>query len=286
MNKTYKLLTLAAISGVSYINAASIQVGDLRLPSANYNGGYTYFDAASGGDLTRAVSGAPVGVNSTFTAVTQNSGDTLDPSTDIGLQTYSSATVIRQLNRFGSDPDGPAGAAGPQRAGGVQWQIGLSPIDGYLSGNSLDLTTLDLRLLTDPSDDNKSYDVYLSYTLPADSISILGLDTSDSAGTNNYNNVWLPAQSGTEGDIINGTHKLIELNFTGNMDTTINLLPLYDAGVSDVNLIMMSGAFFSGRTIGINDGSGLFIDTVAIPEPSSAILMGLGSVAFLLRRRR
>ena len=286
MNKTYKLLTLAAISGVSYINAASIQVGDLRLPSANYGGGFTYFDAASDGDLTRAVSGAPVGVNSTFTAVTQNSGDTLDPSTDIGLQTYSSATVIRQLNRYTSDSDGPGGVTGPQRAGGVQWQIGLSPIDGYLSGNSLDLTTLDLRLLTDPNDDAKSYDVYLSYTLPADSISILGLDTSDSAGTNNYNNVWLPAQSGTEGDIINGTHKLIELNFTGNMDTTINLLPLYDAGVSDVNLIMMSGAFFSGRTIGINDGSGLFIDTVAIPEPSSAILMGLGSVAFLLRRRR
>ena len=286
MNKTYKLLTLAAISGVSYINAASIQVGDLRLPSANYGGGFTYFDAASDGDLTRAVSGAPVGVNSTFTAVTQNSGDTLDSGTDIGLQTYSSATVIRQLNRYTSDSDGPGGVTGPQRAGGVQWQIGLSPIDGYLSGNSLDLTTLDLRLLTDPNDDAKSYDVYLSYTLPADSISILGLDTSDSAGTNNYNNVWLPAQSGTEGDIINGTHKLIELNFTGNMDTTINLLPLYDAGVSDVNLIMMSGAFFSGRTIGINDGSGLFIDTVAIPEPSSAILMGLGSVAFLLRRRR
>lgn len=270
------------------VHAAGTQIGDLRLSSNAYSGGFTYFDPASGGDLTRAVVGAPVGVNSNFIAVTQNSdGGTPSDTDDIGLRTYSSSTQIRTINRFGSDQDGPGALGGPQRAGAVQWTIDLSPIGGYLSTNNLALSALDLRLLTNPSDDTAAaeYDVYLSYTNPAESIALAGLNTGLTAGDDNYDDFWFPAQSTAEGAIANGTHKVIELDFTGDMDTTIDLLALYNSGVEDLNLMVVSGAFFSGRTITINDGSGISIDTVAVPEPGVSVLGLLGGFALLRRRR-
>lgn len=271
----------------SMVHAASTQIGDLRLSSGVYSGSVTYFDPASGGDLTRAVGGAPVAVNSSFIAVTQNAGGgTPDSATDIGLQTYSSVTNIRTLNRYASDQDGPGAGGGPQTAGAVQWTIDLSPIGGYLSSNSLALTALDLRLVTNPSDDEKEYDVYLSYTNPAESIALAGITTSGAtAGDDNYDDFWFPAQSVAEGSVANGTHRVVELDFTGDMDTTIDLLALYNAGIEDFNLIMASGAFLSGRTISIADGSGLSIDTAPIPEPGITLLGLMGACAFLRRKR-
>ena len=276
-----------ALAMIAAAEGAGTLIGDLRLSSGTYSGGYTYFDAASGGDLTRNVPGAPVNVNSNFIAVTQNAdGASPESATDIGLQTFSSSTVIRQLNRFAADQDGPGAGGGPQRAGAVQWTVDLSPLGGYLSTNDLDLTALDLRLRTDPSDDAKEYDVYLSYTNVSETISLAGLSTSaTTAGDDNYDNFWFPAQSVAEGGIANGTHKVIERDFTGDMDITVDLLALYDAGVTELNVIMASGAFLSGRTIGVLEGSGLSIDTAPIPEPGVGLLVMVGSFGLLRRRR-
>ena len=277
---------LSAFAIGSTAQAATTQVGDLRLPSNTYSGAFTYFDPASPTHTTRAVAGAPVGINSDFIAVTQNSGGgSPDSATDIGLRTYSSETTIRTINRYASDQDGPGGASGTQTAGAVQWSIDLTPLDGYLSGNSLNLTALDLRLVVNKSDELKEYDVYLSYTNPAESISLAGLSTGATAGDDNYDNFWWPAQSTAEGSVANGTHKVLELDFVGDMDLTVDLLSLYQAGVKDFNLIMASGAFYSGRTTGILDGSGISIDTAPIPEPSSLALLGLGGLLVARRRR-
>ena len=91
MKTTLSIAALAAASISS--QAASTQVGDLRLSSTAYSGSSTYFDPASGGDLTRAVTGAPVNINSNFIVVSQNPGGTADPATDIGLQTLLDETV-------------------------------------------------------------------------------------------------------------------------------------------------------------------------------------------------
>ena len=265
--------------------AAGTQVGDLRLPSANYNGAFTYFDTASSGDLTRAVVGAPVGINSNFIVASQNPDSTVDPADDIGLRTYSSVTTIRQLNRYASDQDGPGAGGGPQRAGAAQWSIDLSPLGTYLTNNSLSLTALDLRLVVDPTDDVRDYDVYLSYTNPGESITLASLSTGATSGDDNYDNFWFPAQSVSEGSVANGTHKVIELDYQGNMDITIDLLSLYSAGVTDMNLIMSSGAFLQNDNFNIQDGSGISIDTAPIPEPSSLALLGLGGLLMARRRR-
>lgn len=280
-------LSLALLVSLpTFAPGASTQIGDLRLPSGNYSGGFTYFDPASGGDTTRAVVGAPVAINSNFIAVTQNPGGaTPDSTSDIGLRTFSSATTLRTLNRFKADQDGPGAGSGPQRAGAVQWTIDLSPLAAYLATNNLGLTALDLRLVTNPSDDSKEYDTYLSYTNAVEGITQANLATGLTAGTDNYNNFWFPAQAVAEGSIANGTHKVIERDFVGDMDSTIDLLALYNNGVTEVNLIMASGDFFSGRTIAIGNGSGLSFDAVTVPEPSISLLAVFGSLALLRRRR-
>ena len=276
---TVLLLVLASVHSA---RAAETQIGDLRIGSNTYST-LTYFDPGFS-ETTRSVTGAPVQVNSSFIGTSQDAGDAPANSTeDIGLQTFSTSTVIRQLNRFASDPDGPGGVAGPQLVGAVQWSFDLSPIDSYLSTNSLDLTALDLDLVTAASDATREYDIYLSYTNAAESIARTSISTSSPAS--NYTTFWFPAQSASEGAVVNGSFKLVELDFTGNMNLTIDLLSLYDSGVREFNLIMSSGAFLSGRTIGIGDGSGISIDTSPVPEPSASLLGLIGGM-FLLRRRR
>jgi hypothetical protein len=288
MKYTFAIGLLFGLSPLAH--AAGTQVGDLRLSSGAYSGAVTYFDPASGGDLTRAVVGAPVGINSNFIAVTQNpDGGAPSITDDIGVQTFSASTQIRTLNRFGSDQDGPGAGGGPQRVGGVQWTIDLSPLNGYLTGNSLDLTALDLNLVNLASDDTKEYDIYLSYTNVAESITLAALDTGLTAGDENYDNFWFPAQGIAEGSVANGTHKVIKRDFMGDMtgatELSIDLLALYDAGITDINLMMVSGAFYSGRTMSIEAGSGIFIDTVPVPEPGVSVLGLLGALGLLRRRR-
>lgn len=247
----------------------------------------TEIDPVSSGDLTRAVTGAPVSVNSDFIAVTQNAGGGTPDGDDIVLRTFSSVTNIRTINRFGADQDGSGPLGGPQRAGGVQWTIDLSPLNSYLSSNSLSLTALDLDMVTTVSANMNEYDMYLSYTNPAESITLAGLATGATAGDDNYDNFWFPAQGVAEGAIANGTHKVIELDETGNLSRTVDLLGLYNAGVTDLNLILASGAFNDERQISIAAGSGLSIDTApAVPEPSSSLLAALAMGAALVKRRR
>lgn len=187
-----------------------------------------------------------------------------DPGTDIGLRTYSSATTIRTLNRFG----------GQISVGAVQWAIDLSPLDDYLVNNSLNLDALTLDLLADASDEGKEFDVYLSYTNPAESISLVGIEPqlaiSADIGELNYTNLFEPANGANLGDIVNGTHKILLEYTPGDISLSEDLLSLYNAGVRDMNLIITTDAFYSGRTLGIGAGSGLFIETSG--GPSSVVI--------------
>ncbi|NNC90689.1 MAG: hypothetical protein HKN82_19705 [Akkermansiaceae bacterium] len=286
-------ITMSALAAgtawASVIPASAIQVGDFRLSSGTYSGGITYFDPSSPTHQTRGVTGAPVQLVSDFVAATQNPGGTPDSGSDIGLQTYSSATNIRTLNRFTADQDGPGPEGGPQRAGAVQWSLDLTPLDSYLGTNNLALTTLALQLNTDPSDDTKLYDVYLSYTNAAESIALAGISTGAASGDDNYDDFWFPAQSVAEGGVANGTHKVVELDYAGNMNLTLDLLALYNSGVTDLNLIMASGDFFSSRTVSILEDSGIWLETTsatAVPEASEAVIFALGVMGLAVQRRR
>lgn len=285
--KFLKLTAAACVAGIGISSyAATTQVGDFRLNSNAYSVD-TAFDIASPGDTTRSVLGAPVAINSNFIAVTQNPGGTPDPATDIRLKTFSSVTNIININRYASDPDGPGVSGGPQRVGAVQWSFDLTPLDTYLSNNALVLTALDLSLLTTVGSNatDKPYDVYLSYTNAGESITLASLSTSANSGDDNYDNFWFPARAAAEGDVVNGTHKLIEKDVLDALNLESSILSLYDSGVRDFNLIVSSGAFFSGRIISITEGSGLSIDTAPIPEPSSLALLGLGGLLIARRRR-
>lgn len=255
-----------ALLSASTANAASTPIGDFRLNANPFSGGFTYFDPGFGslhGEsplMTRGTIGSPVTVNSDFSGTSQDEGNApVSDLTDVGLRTYSSATVIRTINRYAQDT---TQGTGTDDVGAVQWSFDLTPVDSYLSSNSLSLSALDLDFITDPSDDDKPYDVYLSYT----DAGIALTDISISARTN-HNNMWVPAQASAEGDVVGGMFEILELQHAGDLALNQSLLSLYNSGVREFNLIMSSGAFFSGRTIGIQAGSGLSIDT----QPSTGI---------------
>lgn len=242
-----------------------LQLVDLRLPGSAYAGAVTSFDPGFAPEPTRSpADDGPAGISvpATFRGTSQNPGDASpDPGTDIGLETFFSATAIQQINRFTSSTDG--GSTGPSRVGAVQWSIDLGEVVDYLDASGKQLDTLDLRLVTDPSDDTKPYDVYLSYTLAGDDITLTDISPNDAGA--NYNNVWWPAFNSSEGAIVGGSHKILELGHTGNLDLTTDLAPLASAGVRSVNLVIMSGGFFSGRRISINENSGLTFRAIDAP---------------------
>jgi hypothetical protein len=193
-------------------------------------------------------------------AVFSNLSATLaDQKTDIGLRTFDESTQIKTLNRFAS--------ADGDRVGAVQWSLDLTPLEGHLAGNSLTLESLSLALLADPSDDaeNKLFDVYLSYTDPEEPIELIGI--SKVSGESNYLTFWEPADGAFDGDIVNETHKVLLAQGFGDIDLTEDLLPLYEAGVREFNLIIASTAFFSNRNLEILEGSGVFIETSGGAEP-------------------
>ncbi len=267
--KLIVLFLLAA--GLANVHGGLVQVGDFRIGSTDY-GVNTYFDPGFT-NATRGVSGAPVGVNSTFTGTTQNTGGSApDSSTDIGLRTYSSATVIRTLSRYNSTT----------AAGIVQWNFDLSPLDSYLSGNGLSLTALDMDLVMNLSDDTKAFDVYLSYDNAAEGISLTGI--SATSGTDNYDNFSGPALVAGEGGIANGTHKVLKLETMGDQTVSDSLLALYNSGVREFNLQIAASSFLSSRTLSIQEGSGLSITT--IPEPATLGLVASFGVGVLFIRKR
>ncbi len=273
----FTLVTLIAVPA----SAAITQVGDFRLSSGDV-ATETYFDPGFSGFSTRAVLAAPVQINSDFSGTSQNSdgNSPADAGEDVALQTFSSVTRVRQLNRFTSDLDGVGGV---QRAGAVQWSFDLTPLDGYLSTNNLDLTALDLDLALIASDDTKKYDVYLSYTSASAGTTLTGIGATGEAV---YSTFFLPAESSSEGSIVNNQFQIIGLDRVGDQTISDSLLSLYDEGVREFNLILSSGDFLSGRTIDVATGSGLSITTVLIPEPASLALLGLGMFALAGRPRR
>ena len=272
--------TLAALLGLgSVTTAAPIDIGDFRLPENTY-ASLTYFDPSSPAATTRVIAGAPVQVNSTFVAVSQNAGNppAATDDSDLGLVTSTASTTIRNLSRFTANLGTPETAAFPSKVGAVQWSFNLTPLDSYLSSNSLALTALDLRLVLDASAnaEDKKYDVYLSYTNPAESISLADIATDATAADTNYNNFFWPARSTAVDSVANGTHKVIKLDQIGDMDLTLDLRALYNAGIKDFNLIVVAGDYMKGREHAVLSGSGLSIDTQSLPEPASAMLLAVG----------
>jgi len=293
--KHFMIIAAGLMAAAPHAWAGDTPIGDFRLPSNAYTGG-VYVETFSNNtrntqevldDLTlpRAIS--------TMTGISQNADGTLSDGVtpngqeDLRLQTFSTATQIKSLNRFGSKP--PGGANGPSRVGAVQWNFDLSQIDSYLVDNSLALSELDLGLVIAPSDFTRDYDVYLSYTdpTPAAEIALTGINTNvfvgdfddvSSGSRRNYWDLWIPAQAAAVGDVVNGTHKVLALDNFGNLNLNTDLLSLYNAGVREFNLIMTSGAFLDGRSLVVKEGSGISISTIDGPAPIPGDVNGDGVV--------
>ncbi len=285
------LALVAALGWTSSANAGVDQIGDLRIGATTY-GADTAFDPGFT-ETTRAVIGAPVQVNSTLTGGSQNAdGGTPTTGNDVVLRTFSSATQIKNLSRFKPSLNG--GTTGATRVGMIQWNFDLTPIDSYLSTNSLGLTALDLDLNFDPSDDAKKYDIYLSYTNAAEAITLASIDNStvgDSAGDGgagsvNWTNFFNPARGASVGTILSGTHKALAVDLAGNLISSESLLALYNAGVREFNLQVAAGDFWSARQFKVLNGAGLSITTEAVPEPASLGLLAAGALVMMGRRRR
>ena len=193
-------------------------------------------------------------------AVFEEVSETLPHSVnDLSLRTYFGTTVVRTLNRFASE------IVGDGSAGSMQWEIDLAPLEGYLTANSLNLDSLGLELLTDPSDDGKPFDVYLSYDDPSESIELSSVSPDNSAI--NKEMFFDPSVGAMNGDFIGGTHKVIAAGAAGDLSLSEDLLVLYNNGVRKLNLIIMSNQFYRDRNLGILGGSGIFIETSAGAAP-------------------
>lgn len=276
------LMALFVCDGSDSVQAGLIQIGDFRINSGDVSTA-TAFDPGTT-FTTRGVSGAPIQIVSDFSVGSQNADGTLSTAEDVILQTFSSVTRIRNLSRF--TPSDVAGA-GVQRVGMAEWSFSLSSIDSYLSANSLALTALDLDLFSTNSDTGKELDVYLSYTNPAESIVLTDIDSTNSgAGSTNWTDFYLPARGAAVGDIVGGSHKLLQLDTTGNLNVSESLLSLYNSGVRDFSLSIAGGDFWSGRNIDITNGAGISFTTTAVPEPSGCMLMLVFSVGAIASRRR
>ncbi len=277
-----KLIALLLLSaGLANVHGGLVQVGDFRIGSTDY-GVNTYFDPGFA-NTTRSVSGAPVNISSAFTGTSQGAGNApADSATDMGLRTYSGVTTILNMNRYASSSNG--GATGNPRIGIVQWNFDLTPLDGYLSGNGLSLTALDLDLVLDlPGGDG--YDVYLSYTDAGEGTSLTGISATDPIS--NYNTFWWAAENAgaTAGSIVGGAFEVIARDQVADGTISDSLLALYGSGVREFNLTLMTPDYNNTQQTKIGDGSGLSITT--IPEPATFGLVGVfGAAALFIRKRR
>lgn len=279
---TLRLAMLAHVAALSAaalcVNAsgAPIQVGTLVIEDtvpdgATYDPGFGTLHNQTA-LITQLVPGAPVDVVSSFSG-TSGAVDGVTDGGDIGLNTDPNSFSISRLGRFG----------GTTNAGGVQWGIDLSPLETYLTSNSLPLSALYIGLDVDFSDLNSEMDVYLSYTDASQSIALTNFALNSTDAATNWTN---PAQ-GNLGSIVNGTHEVIALNVSGApYQNTIDLLPLYDAGVRDVNLVFAHQEFWgNGDVAAIQFDSGVYIDTTLVPEPASVGMLVLGGLSVVLRKR-
>ncbi|MEP0761901.1 MAG: hypothetical protein HRF48_04110 [Chloroflexota bacterium] len=285
MIRTLAVVTLASAAGLAVsAQAADTQITDFRLPADTYSPDRHHFDPGFGPLSTRAVPGAPVTLDAQFSGTTQNIDGVVDPLTDIAVRTYTPVTQIVQISRYGVDPDGIGGVNGIQRIGIVQWHFDLTPLDSYLATNGLKLDALDMDLIVDAlNDETMLLDIYLSYTNPAESISLTNI--SATSAEDNYNNFWLPTLNHVAGDIVNGTHKILTKDDPGDLSLNASLLSLYNQGVRQFNLIMTTPSYSANRTYEIEAGSGLSITTSPLPEPASAAVLGASGLILIATRR-
>ncbi|MEM9080723.1 MAG: PEP-CTERM sorting domain-containing protein [Verrucomicrobiota bacterium] len=276
-----KIPYFLALASALPASAALVQISTL-IPDDTLSANAVYdpgFGTLHSNDtyITRTIAGAPVSLTSDISGTSGASGGASpDSSRDITLNTFSTTLRINYLGRFGDTT----------RAGGVRWTIDLSPIDSYLSTNSLGLTALQINLDMAFSDQNSESDIYLSYTNAAEGIAIADIDLNSTDLATNWTT---PGNSVSVGSIANGTHKVLALNANDTSNPhpdSIDLLPLYEAGVRDLNLVFATPGFWGGGdNLVINLESGVYLETTVIPEPSTLALVGLSTLAILRRRR-
>lgn len=265
--KLRPFIASALVVASSLSPATAQQVSDLRLAPDLFIEGVSYFDPGFENLLTREVIEAPVQLTSLFSGTSQNptAGGTGDPATDLGIRTRANSTDFNNVNRFTVDPDGPGGVNGPQRIGTIQYEVDLAPLEAYLTTSGDSLSTLDLQFLLTSSDATATYDIYLSYESANESLTQTSIIPDDAVS--NYLNLWLPAQSGAVGDVINGTHKIVNLAQTGDLIfQTSSLLSAYNDGARKVNIIIAVPSLFSGRTLNIDSLSGIYLETDSLEE--------------------
>lgn len=209
---TQCLLSLAVILSALLVGSASAgdtQIGEFLLdetfsPSISF---HEEFDGDTNPDFqTRMPAALPAGVpeiTSQLTGLSQNANMELITSTpdetDLGIRTNAAWTKINHLNRYGVDPLSPAGDA---RVGVAQFKFDLSPLDGYLSGNSLSLDALDMDFLVTFKGNGwtagQKIDFVMSYTSASEGITLADIDRtitddfSTGGAPQNHANIWHP----------------------------------------------------------------------------------------------
>jgi hypothetical protein len=239
----------------SPVFAGDTQIGEFLLDET-FSPALTFheeFDGDTNTDFqTRTPASLPVGVpaiTSQLTGLSQNANmelvTTTADATDLGVRTGPVWTKINHLNRYDVTPSDLPGAA---RIGVIQYKFDLSPLEGYLSGNSLNLDALDMDFLITPKGNGwtagQKIDLVMSYTSAAESIALADIDRtitdnwSTGGAPQNHANLWHP---------VNGVAAAFAV---GDVDT--------DGDVDQADLAAIQANYGTGTTLatGDVDGSG------------------------------
>jgi len=259
------LFFACSLTSTPHALAETIQLSDLRLPAEAYAENFYFFDNGFSVE-TRELEESPLQLPTRFSGVCQlGVNPTGSPTFDFSVKNFTVSSVISNVNRFAADSDGDGPEGGAQSVSGYQFALDLEQLEVFLTENEEVLTTLDLKMLFDVADNAPAFDLYLSYTQPLDEIELTPISTDP---TKIYRDLWLPAQSLNEGDVVNGTHRILKLQTMGDQDFSESILALYESGVRQVNLVLVSGGFYANsRQLAILDGAGLMVGTDVAPEP-------------------
>lgn len=246
-----------------------VQIADLRLPPETFAGRFTYFDPGFGPLATRPVAGAPVSVACEFFGTTQQVSESGPDDNDLALRTYHGVLMIHQLSRYNVDEKDRI-----RRIGVVQWRLDLEALASHLAREKSDLRSLELRLVEGEAGNGGAYfyDIYVS---PGGvGTASLPVDIDRRNPEENYRALWLPALERKVGDVFPhlandegdapgfaGRKVLIvrqNKSVVSPEAIVIDLLPQYRAGARRFGLILAGGTYGKGRSIKIQEGSGLY----------------------------
>jgi hypothetical protein len=262
LGMSFGVVVAAAFFAVQTAGAAPVQVGDFRLSTNTVGQTYVPYDTFS--FATRAVTGAPTQVVSTFAGTSQNNDGTATDDTgtaqDLALATFTASTT---------------------KAGAAAWTFSLNNVATYATANAATVNAVSARLVTAVTA-GYPYDVYLSYTSAADGLTQTAI--SDVEETN-YSTFFAPARAAAVGDKVGGKYVLLAKDVSTSLDLTTDLTAAYAAGARGFTLVIASAAFGSNRVINVNAGSGVYLDA-SVPEPATLAAVGAGAVVLLGRRRR